>query len=103
VSALFPSAAPPPWALTYVDTQVRLSKASSGQAEAEPKLFAIQTGYVESLAGSLVYAVTVSTTIFVQFCLVLLTVSYYNNDNGLGGWTLEKDYQKALLAFEIVW
>jgi hypothetical protein len=62
-----------------------------------------QTGFATTLVGSLLYYLTLGTVLFVHFCLVLTCISYYANDNDCGGWTLESNYQQALLAFEIVW
>jgi hypothetical protein len=62
-----------------------------------------EAGFAEHPVGTLLYRMVQATVGFIQFCLVILTVSYYNNDDDCGGWTLEPEYQTALLAFEIVW
>jgi hypothetical protein len=62
-----------------------------------------QTGFSNNIIGTILYFLVLASVVFIHFCLVILTVSYYNNDNDCGGWTLETDYQQALLAFEIVW
>jgi hypothetical protein len=54
-----------------------------------------QTGFATNVVGSLLYYLTIGTVVFIHFCLVLTTVSYYANDNDCGGWTLESNYQQV--------
>lgn len=55
-----------------------------------------QTGFKGHALGTALHAGVVLSAVFIHFCLIILTVSYYNDDNDCGGWTLEPNIDQAI-------
>ena len=66
--------------------------------------YSVQSGYNFSVFGYVLFWLQLLTIFYIHFCLVVLTVSYYNIDNEVGMWYLDQaDDRRTLKAFEIVW